>query len=330
MSITDFFGWIGVIVSIIFFTSPVFKFINLFKRRIEYKDINIVIIIGNYISSIVWIIYGYEIKIQQIIVCYSIGALISLIWIWIYIVHLGKKKKSHALIYTMLLTSITFALFIILAIIIDDTKILGEICFIVCSLSYISPTQLLIKVLNSKNYKKIPIYSAIVSAIGYSSWTLFGLFKFNANIIIPNLVGLGFALAQIILYRVYKYKKPLTEELGNISHSVIGTMKNVVDRTVEIANSITPISNFQNNSAAARNINAGSQINKSLKDNDNIGNNNIDFNTGNQNNKKTNDNNKDENNNAKKEAEFNTNLDTNVNDNDNKENDNNDLDVPKV
>ena len=236
--ITDFFGWVGVLVSIIFFASPLPKFINLIKKKSKFTEINIVIIIGNYISSIVWLIYGYRIKIKQITVCYSIGALISLIWIWTYLIYMGKKKISQSLIFTILLSALTFALYIILTVIISDIKTLGEVCFIVCSLSYISPTQLLIKVLNTKDYKLIPIYSAVIASIGYGSWTLFGLFKFNANIIIPNLVGLGFSLAQIVLYRVYKNKKPLAEELGNISHSVIGAVKNVVEKTVEIANSI--------------------------------------------------------------------------------------------
>lgn len=238
VTITDFFGWVGVLVSIIFFASPFPKFINLIKKKSKFTEINIVIIIGNYISSIVWLIYGYRIKIKQITVCYSIGALISLIWIWTYLIYMGKKKISQSLIFTILLSALTFALYIILTVIISDIKTLGEVCFIVCSLSYISPTQLLIKVLNTKDYKLIPIYSAVIASIGYGSWTLFGLFKFNANIIIPNLVGLGFSLAQIILYRVYKNKKPLAEELGNISHSVIGAVKNVVEKTVEIANSI--------------------------------------------------------------------------------------------
>ena len=332
ISIVDFFGWIGALVSICFFISPIFKYLNLMKKKINYKDINIIIIVGNYISSLVWLIYGYENKIKQITVCFSLGALISFIWILIYLVHMGKDKMTHALIYTMILSSLTFAIFIILEIIINDKKILGEVCFIVCSLSYISPTQLLIKVLNSKNHKKIPIYSAIISAIGYGSWTLFGLFKFNGNIIIPNLVGLGFALAQIILYRIYKYKKPLTEELGNISQSVIGTMKNVADKTVEIVNSITPISNIQisqNNSAAPPNINANPQTNKDLKDNDNIGNNNIDFNNSNENNNKMNGNNG-ENSEVKTETNFNTNLVTNVNDNNKKENDNDFIEAPNA
>ena len=238
VTITDFFGWVGVLVSIIFFASPLPQFINLIKKKSNFTEINIIIIMGNYISSVVWLIYGYKIKIKQITVCYSIGALISLIWIWTYLIFMGKKKISQSLIFTILLSALTFALYIVLTVIITDIKTLGEVCFIVCSLSYISPTQLLIKVLNTKDYKLIPIYSAIIASIGYGSWTLFGLFKFNANIIIPNLVGLGFSLAQIILYRVYKNKKPLTEELGNISNSVIGAVKNVVEKTVEIANSI--------------------------------------------------------------------------------------------
>ena len=253
VTITDFFGWVGVLVSIIFFASPLPQFINLIKKKSKFTEINIVIIIGNYISSIVWLIYGYRIKIKQITVCYSLGALISLIWIWTYLIYMGKKKISQPLIFTILLSALTFALYIVLTVIISDIKTLGEVCFIVCSLSYISPTQLLIKVLNTKDYKLIPIFSAVIASIGYGSWTLFGLFKFNANIIIPNLVGLGFSLAQIILYRVYKNKKPLAEELGNISHSVIGAVKNVVEKTVEIANSINP-TEPENKGSAPKNL----------------------------------------------------------------------------
>ena len=88
----------------------------------------------------------YQIKLKQITIFFSIGALISLIWIWIYLIYMGKNSKNYALIFTILLSALTFALYIILSV----------------------------------------------------------------------------SLAQIILYRVYKNKKPLTEELGNISNSLIG------------------------------------------------------------------------------------------------------------
>ena len=64
ITITDMIGWIGTVVSICFFVSPVFQFYNLIKKKIIYTDINIIIILGNFISSIVWLIYGFSLSIK--------------------------------------------------------------------------------------------------------------------------------------------------------------------------------------------------------------------------------------------------------------------------
>ena len=277
----DIFGWIGAFISICFFCSPIINFYKLIKKKKQYTEINIIIILGNYVSSIVWLIYGYKISCTQIITCYSIGAFISLVWIWIYLIHMGKKKMTITLIYALSLSVLTFALYIVLAIIIDDKDTLGEVCFIVCTLSYISPTQLLIRVLNKKDYRIIPIYSAIISSLGFGSWTIFGLFKFSATIIIPNLVGFIFSAVQIILYRVYKNKKPLDEEIGNISNSVIGAVKNVVERTVEIANTLNQ--NAQNNVNNSNSNESHTATDASLEVKNNIENNNTNNNQNNNN-----------------------------------------------
>ena len=277
----DIFGWIGAFISICFFCSPIINFYKLIKKKKQYTEINIIIILGNYVSSIVWLIYGYKISCTQIITCYSIGAFISLVWIWIYLIHMGKKKMTITLIYALSLSVLTFALYIVLAIIIDDKDTLGEVCFIVCTLSYISPTQLLIRVLNKKDYRIIPIYSAIISSLGFGSWTIFGLFKFSATIIIPNLVGFIFSAVQIILYRVYKNKKPLDEEIGNISNSVIGAVKNVVERTVEIANTLNQ--NAQNNVNNLNTNESHTATDASMEVKNNIENNNTNNNQNNNN-----------------------------------------------
>lgn len=284
ITITDMLGWIGTVVSICFFASPVLQFYNLIKKKIIYRDINILIILGNFISSIVWLIYGFSINLKQIKICYAFGALLSLIWLWTYLIYMGKRKMTQAMIFTMLLSIITFGIVILLTVVITDKKIIGEICFIFCSISYISPSQLIIKVINSKNYNLIPIYSAIISSVGYGSWTIFGLFNFNVYIIIPNLVGILFSLIQIILYRVYKNKTPLTEELSNISTTVMGAMKNVVDKTVQIANSITPTATNtqtnENNTNTLESLNVKKIGNTSTNEN-NVGNSTISENNNN-------------------------------------------------
>ena len=307
----DLFGWTGAFVSICFFCSPVLNFIKLIKKKIQYKDIHILIILGNYISSIVWLIYGYKISCTQLITCYSIGASISLIWIWIYLINMGKKRMTLTLIYALILSILTFSLYITLAIIIDDKDTLGEVCFIVCSISYISPTQLLIKVLNKKDYKIIPIFSAVISGLGFGSWTIFGLFQFSATIIIPNLVGFIFSAAQIILYRIYKNKKTLVEEIANISTTVIGTVKNVVERTVEIANNINQTTQNENQTENGQN-----PTNNSL-DVKNV-NNNINFDTNKENNKNQIEDNK--NSNVIGDFDFNTNIDDHPQNNENNNN----------
>ena len=307
----DLFGWTGAFVSICFFCSPVLNFIKLIKKKIQYKDIHILIILGNYISSIVWLIYGYKISCTQLITCYSIGASISLIWIWIYLINMGKKRMTLTLIYALILSVLTFSLYITLAIIIDDKDTLGEVCFIVCSISYISPTQLLIKVLNKKDYKIIPIFSAVISGLGFGSWTIFGLFQFSATIIIPNLVGFIFSAAQIILYRIYKNKKTLVEEIANISTTVIGTVKNVVERTVEIANNINQTTQNENQTENGQNPTNNSLEVKNVK-------NNINFDTNKENNKNQIEDNK--NSNVIGDFDFNTNIDDHPQNNENNNN----------
>ena len=319
VSIMDLFGWVGAFVSICFFCSPILSYIKLIKKKIQYKDIHILIILGNYISSIVWLIYGYKISVTQLITCYSIGAFISLIWIWIYLINLGKKRMTLTLIYAITLSVLTFSLYISLAIIINDKDTLGEVCFIVCSISYISPTQLLIKVLNKKDYKIIPIFSAIISALGFGSWTIFGLFQFSATIIIPNLVGFIFSAAQIIIYRLYKNKKALVEEIGNISTSVIGAVKNVVERTVEIANNINQTTQFDNQE------NGQNPSNKTKNPNSDIN-----FDT-NKENKQTQNNEINNNNYALGDFDFNTNIDVNPQNNGNNNNNiQNNPDINKI
>lgn len=311
VSIMDLFGWTGAFISICFFCSPILNFIKLMKKKIQYKDIHILIILGNYISSIVWLIYGYKISCTQLIACYSIGASISLIWIWIYLINMGKKRMTLTLIYALILSVLTFSLYITLAIIIDDKDTLGEVCFIVCSISYISPTQLLIKVLNKKDYKIIPIFSAVISALGFGSWTIFGLFQFSATIIIPNLVGFIFSAAQIILYRIYKNKKALVEEIGNISTSVMGAVKNVVERTVEIANNINQTTQNDNKTENEQNPSSNSVDVKKVNDS-------INFDT----NKESNQNQTEEskNNNIIGDFDFNTNIEVNPQNNGNNNN----------
>lgn len=232
VTLVGFLGWVGATVSLFFFVSPVFQFYKLYKNKIQYNEISSIIILANYFSCIVWLIYGYSIKCTQIIVANCLGAIISLAWIWTYLVYMGKSHLNIALFYTMGLSAISFIIYILLAIVVNNSKVVGQICLILCSLSYASSAKLLLEVARTRNYKLIPIYSAILSLIGCTGWTTFGLLNLNFIIVVPNLVGAVISLAQIFTWKLYKKKSPLVDRVRDVSITQTSMGPNIGKETI--------------------------------------------------------------------------------------------------
>ena len=53
---------------------------------------------------------------------------------------------------------------------------------------------------NGKNYYLMPIFSIVGGFLSASSWLIYGTFDFEINVIIPNALGVLFALIQIVVY----------------------------------------------------------------------------------------------------------------------------------
>ena len=234
MTLGDSFGWIGGAISIYFLLTPITKIIKLCRKKITYQEINRIILLANYISCIIWLIYGYTIKCPQITICYSIGSVISLAWVWTYLVYLGKSSLNKALIYTMILSIGSFFIYIFLAVLIKNKIVIGKICLIACSISYVSSIQILYKAIKDQRYDIIPIYTACISGVGFLSWTIFGLIKFNFNIAVPHFIGALFSLFEIVLWRINKKKKELVEEhkIGN-SSNITMSVTSIPEQTVQ-------------------------------------------------------------------------------------------------
>ena len=91
---------------------------------------------------------------------------------------------------------------------IDDDDVIGRICIGTSCIVFLSPIQLIYRVIKEKNYFLIPIHTAWVSLAASSCWTAYGVYLTNINVIIPNSVGIILAIVQIIVYLNYKRKYP--------------------------------------------------------------------------------------------------------------------------
>ena len=206
--IQEIFGWVATGLTMCFYISPIIPFINVFKGKLSYEDTPVIIISTSYVNCFCWYIYGDMILSDQIKMCNMIGAISSLILICIYLLFELKKYAIDAILNALIIITGTLALYRGLTVIINDDSIIGKICNGTSIIVFLSPIQLISRVIKEKNYIIIPIYTAYVSFIASSCWVTYGVFIHDFYVILPNLIGIILAIIQILVYFNYKRKYP--------------------------------------------------------------------------------------------------------------------------
>ena len=210
--IQEIFGWVATSLTMCFYISPVIPFINVFKGKLNYEDTPVIIISTSYVNCFCWYIYGDMIFSDQIKLCNLIGAFSSLILICIYLAFEIRKYTIDAILNSLIIATGTYVVYQGLTIIINNESIIGKICNCTAIIVFLSPIQLIYRVINEKNYNLIPIYTAYVSFVASSCWVSYGVFLKDIYVILPNLVGIILAIIQIYVYTSYKRKNPAIGE----------------------------------------------------------------------------------------------------------------------
>ena len=204
----EIFGWVATGLTMCFYISPVIPFINVFKGRLNYEDTPAIIITTSYVNCFCWYIYGDMISSDQIKMCNMIGAISSLILICIYLIYELRKYAVDAILNALIIITGTYAVYRGLTVVIDDEVIIGKICIGTSCVVFLSPIQLIYRVVKEKNYFLIPIYTAWVSLASTSCWVTYGIGLKDFNIVFPNAIGIILAILQIFIYLNYKRNYP--------------------------------------------------------------------------------------------------------------------------
>lgn len=242
MNVKDLFGWAATILTAGFYISLITPFFNIFKGIISYKDAPIVIIIISYINCIIWVIYGTMIHSNQIKACNTVGGISTLILIIIYLAYEIRKYCLNSIIYVLILVIGSIIIFKFLTVIINDAQIIGKICVMAKFFVFISPVQLIYRVIKEKNYILIPIYASFVSFLSCICWVSYGFFINDFNVVIPNAIGLILALIQFYVYFFYKKKYPnLSQRTSSLGIENISSENNKKDHIHENLDNIIKV-----------------------------------------------------------------------------------------
>ena len=95
---------------------------------------------------------------------------------------------------------------------IDDDRIVGKICIGTTIVMYLTPIQIVYRVIKEKNYILIPICAAFVYLLACMAWIAYGVLITDYYVICTHSAGIILSLVQIIVYCNFKRKYPAIGE----------------------------------------------------------------------------------------------------------------------
>ena len=214
-----YFGWAATYLTALFYISLITPFFKIFKGKMKYQDAPIFVIYVSYINCILWIIYGNMIFSLQIRTCNIIGGASTFILIFIYLSYSIRKYMLDSILTAIIVIYGTYVLYNYFTIIITNkTYIIGNFCILAKFCVFISPIQLIYRVIKEKNYILIPIYASFVSLVSSICWVLYGFYINDIHVMTPNVVGIILGITQFYVFFYYKnYYSKIDIKAKNIS-----------------------------------------------------------------------------------------------------------------
>lgn len=201
-------GWIAGCFNVCFYLTPTFNFIKVLKGKVNFEESPGVYVTTCYVNCFIWFIYGDMIFSDQVKISNMIAALINLIFMLIYLAFELRKYFVDAILNTLILITGSWACYRALTIVIDDDRVVGDICIGTTIIIFISPIQILYKVFKEKNYNIIPVFSAIIYLFTCLFWFVYAIFIKDFYLAFPNLLGIILSAVEIAVYINCKRRYP--------------------------------------------------------------------------------------------------------------------------
>ena len=215
MELPTLVAWIGTIVGCILNLTPITMFRKIYLEEETIEIVPESMLIFNILCPSLWACYWW-LQFNRFVPFLSamLGVGLSEIFALIYLFYYAEKNVKRYLLYAFLEINLLLQFNYIFLKLIGDYNIVGSIAVIVNIINYIAPGQNIVKVIQEKNYKLIPISSTLVGASCAMSWLSFGILIRDIKTIIPNTLGLIFAIINSFIW-AYFYCVRSTEKEDN-------------------------------------------------------------------------------------------------------------------
>ncbi|CAH9112810.1 unnamed protein product [Cuscuta europaea] len=206
------FGILGNIVSFFVFLAPVPTFIRIHKAKstMGYQSLPYVV---SLFSAMLWMYYAFLKKNAPLLISInSIGCVIETLYISIFLAYASKNVKRQTVKMLFLLVGGLYS--VILLVTMFPLKgnlrvsVVGWICVAFSVSVFAAPLSILFQVVKTKSVEYMPFNLSFFLTLTAVMWFGYGLLLKDMCIAIPNVLGFGLGMIQMVLYGIYKNKKP--------------------------------------------------------------------------------------------------------------------------
>ncbi|KAK1435722.1 hypothetical protein QVD17_01489 [Tagetes erecta] len=210
------FGLLGNAVSFMVFLAPLPTFYKVYKKKSTEGYQSVPYVVGLF-SAMLWIYYALvKSNMMLLITINTVGCFIQTFYICFFLFYAPKKARIESLKLIGLMIVVGFGLIVGLTQFLAQgatrVTILGWICLVFSLCVFVAPLGVVRLVIKTKSVEYMPILLSVALTLNAVTWFFYGLLLHDYNIAIPNVLGFTFGILQIILYFVYKNKKPIFNE----------------------------------------------------------------------------------------------------------------------
>lgn len=202
-------GILGNAISLGLFLSPTPTFVRIWKNR-SVEEFSPYPYLATLLNCMMWVVYGMPLVHPHSILVITIngsGVIIELSFVLLFLVY--SKGSRRLKVLAMLLGEIAFVGIVALLVLTlahtheRRSSIVGVICVFFCVMMYASPLSVMKMVIQTRSVEFMPFFLSLASFFNGACWTIYALIRFDPYIIIPNSLGVLFAVAQLILHVVF-------------------------------------------------------------------------------------------------------------------------------
>ena len=220
--------WIGSILSMIYFSTPLIQIIKMYKGKLKTEYLPITLLLTILFNCTFWLLHGITSSIinkiiwWSLLICNGYGLIINItllfLFLYLYLDKNIKKFIGYGLFVINLLAEVCY----IIEIWVlkkgekndEYNDLIGTVATIVNVCMYLSPASNIIQLFQTGKYEFLPIVTNIVGFITTLVWFIYGILTYDDKnksaryTLYSNGVSVIIVLIQIIFWIYYFLNSP--------------------------------------------------------------------------------------------------------------------------